>query len=282
MTMMKGHLAGSLGLGLGLMVAALASLGCAKYPSCKKDKDCRAEAGEHCVGGVCQNCKADADCVARTPAGQPPWTCNAYRCGPAGATDGAVVGSGGQEGDPCTQRIDCMEGLTCREGACAGCTADAECSPSTCNLDTGRCATSGACQTDEQCAMDEICDGGTCVFSGNLGDPDGGPCGLAAVYFGFDSDELTPKTQEELTATAACITQQGVTVYLEAHADDRGTEEYNILLTERRGTMVRSFLGEQGVPAELLQVIAKGSLEAKATDEPSRAKERRVAFIWPQ
>jgi peptidoglycan-associated lipoprotein len=279
--MTKAHLAGALGIGLGLAVAGLATLGCTKYPSCKKDEHCRAEAGERCVGGVCQNCEADADCVARTPAGQPPFTCNAYRCGPAGAADAAVAGAGGREGDPCAQPTDCLEGLTCREGACAPCTADVECSPATCNLDSGRCSVSGACQTDDQCAMDEICTEGTCQFSGNLGNDDGGPCGLAAVYFGFDSVELTPKIQEELTATAECITQQGRPIYLEAHADDRGTEEYNILLTERRGTMVRTFLGEQGVPPELMQVIAKGSLEAEGKDEPSRAKERRVALIWP-
>lgn len=286
--MITQRLVGTLGLGLGLLLgllaAVIATVGCAKYPSCKKDQDCRAEAGEHCVGGVCQNCKADADCMARTPAGQPAWTCNAYRCGPPGATDGAAVGSGGNEGEPCAQASDCMQGLTCREGACASCTADIECSPSTCDLATGRCRGSGGggpCQTDDQCAMDEICDGGTCVFSGDLPGADGGPCGLAAVYFGFDSDELTPTTQEQLTTAADCITQQSRSVILEAHADDTGTEEYNILLTERRGSMVRTFLAGKGVPIELLQVIAKGSLEAKATDETSRAKERRVSILWP-
>lgn len=281
---MTRRLVGALGLSLGVVAAAIALASCAKYPSCKKDGDCRAEAGEACVGGVCQNCKADADCVARTPAGQPAWTCNAYRCGPPGAIDGAGAGGGGNEGDPCTQATDCGQGLVCREGACAACTADLECSPSTCDLATGRCRGSGGggpCQTDEQCAMDEICDGGTCIFSGDLPGADGGPCGLAAVYFGFDSDELTPTTQEQLTAAADCITQQSRSVILEAHADDTGTEEYNILLTERRGSMVRTFLAGRGVPIELLQVIAKGSLEAKATDEASRAKERRVSILWP-
>jgi hypothetical protein len=267
---------------LGFLVAAIATVGCAKYPSCKKDKDCRADAGEHCVGGVCQNCKADADCVARTPAGQPAWTCNAFRCGPAGATDAAVLGTGGNEGDPCAQAIDCVQGLVCREGACAPCTADLECSPSTCDLATGRCATPGSpCHTDDVCAMDEICDGGVCVFSGGLPKEDAGPCGLPAVYFEFDSDQLTPTTQEELTAAADCMTQQSREVILEAHADETGTEEYNILLTERRGSMVRTFLAGKGVPIERMQVIAKGSLESKATDDASRAKERRVSFLWP-
>ena len=279
----------ALGLVLALSSAAFAVEGCAKYPSCKKDKHCRAEAGERCVGGVCQSCKTDADCVARTPAGQPAWTCNAYRCGPPGATDGAGAGGGGNEGAPCTQAIDCSGGLVCREGVCATCTGDIECSPGTCDLASGRCTTPGGgpgaggpCTTDDQCAMDEICDAGTCVFSNVEPSEGGGPCGLPAVYFEFDSDQLTPETQEQLTAAADCMTQQNRAVILEAHADETGTEEYNILLTERRGSMVRTFLAGKGVPIEQMQVIAKGSLEAKATDAAARAKERRVSFLWPE
>jgi peptidoglycan-associated lipoprotein len=69
-------------------------------------------------------------------------------------------------------------------------------------------------------------------------------------------------------------------VYLEAHADARGTEEYNILLTDRRGQGVKKFLSDLGVPAENMQVISKGSLEASGNDEAGFANDRRVQFIW--
>lgn len=258
-------------------LGALSMVGCKKYPNCKKDKDC--QAGESCVGNICQNCKTDAECVDKTPAGQAPWTCNAFRCGPPGA-DAAGAG-GGEEGDPCTQRTDCLGGLACKQGVCALCAEDLDCAPATCNLDSGRCSPQNSCTADEDCAMDEICDGGMCIFSGNLGNDDGGPCGLAAIYFAFDSDDLTPKTTQELDGVAQCITEQNTPIYLEAHADDRGTEEYNILLTERRGNMVKRYLGDKGVSADLLQVIAKGDLEAAGKDESSRSKDRRVQFIWP-
>jgi len=127
--------------------------------------------------------------------------------------------------------------------------------------------------------MDEICDGGMCIFSG--GGDLGGPCELDAVYFAFDSDSLTPKSQEELLAAASCIAEQGQEVVLEAHADAVGTEEYNIMLTERRGSSVRSFLVDQGVAAELLRVLAKGSLEAMGSTESDRSKDRRVNLLWP-
>lgn len=288
---MRRRVAATWGWGLGLLGLGLLGSACPQYPRCKKDADCRSEAGEVCVDKMCQNCAVDADCVAHTPPGEAPYICNALRC--AAAPEGAALpppAGTGEEGDPCTQEADCVGGLTCREGQCALCTDDGECESGVCNLDSGRCRPVAPCTTDDECAMDEICDGGFCVFSGNLGDEGGGPCGLAAVYFSFDSDELTPKAQQALRDAAACMVEQvaepmaqsGREVFLEAHADDRGTEEYNILLTERRGIIVRTFLVQQGVPVERMRVIAKGSLEAVGTDEPSRAKDRRVAFLWPE
>lgn len=265
-------------LALGLLGSGLL-LGCKKYPHCKKDGDCKAELQEKCVSGSCQGCVADADCAGKAPAGQPAFVCKELRCQPPAGPDAA--GKRGEEGDPCSGKQDCIGGLACKDGKCGLCTSDTDCGGVACTIETGRCSPVNSCATDEQCSMDEICDGGMCIFSGDLGDEDGGPCGLAAVYFAFDSDALTPKTQEDLKGIATCIAQQGKLVYLEAHADNRGTEEYNILLTERRGAEVKAFLAEQGVPNDAMQVIPKGSLEAVASDEGTRSKERRVQFIWP-
>ena len=274
----------ALGMALGALMLVLPTAGCKNknYPQCKKDKHCKVDLGEKCVDGSCQNCKVDADCVGKAPAGAAAFVCHDFRCmDPAeAAKDGAGGGGTGEMGSPCTQTIDCVGGLVCNAGACAGCTDDIECAPSTCTLETGRCSAAGQCTTDDQCPMDQICDGGMCIFAGG-GTTGGGPCGLDAVYFGFDADNLTPKTQEDLTGVASCIAEQGVEVILEAHADAVGTEEYNIMLTERRGGSVRSFLVEKGVPAELLRVLAKGSLESTGTTEADRAKERRVQLIWP-
>jgi peptidoglycan-associated lipoprotein len=265
---------------LGAVVGGLLLLlpGCPEYPSCRKDAHCRTELGEVCVDKTCQNCKTDDDCIDKTPEGQPAHRCVGFRCQPPGAD---AVAGGGEEGDPCVSASDCFGGLVCTSGACALCNADAECSPATCNFDTGRCAPDGQCQTDAMCAMDEICDGGMCVFEGNLGEEGGGPCGVAAVYFAFDSDAITPHAQELLDKLAGCLVEQNIPVVLEAHADNRGTEEYNIMLTERRGTAVQRYLVDHGVAPQSAQVIAKGSLEASGSTEPARAKERRVQFLWP-
>jgi len=273
----------SLGTALAALMLVMPSTGCKNknYPACKKDKHCKQELGETCVDGSCQNCKTDAECVGKGPAGGPAWVCHEFRCmDPAEAAAGGGGGGVGEMGSPCTQTFECVGGLVCTAGACAGCTDDIQCSPSTCNFDTGRCAAAGQCATDDQCPMDEICDGGMCIFAGG-GTVGGGPCELDAVYFAFDSDSLTPKSQEELTSAATCIAEQGQEVILEAHADAVGTEEYNIMLTERRGSSVRGFLVDKGVAAELLRVLAKGSLEASGSNESERSKDRRVQLIWP-
>ena len=245
-------------------------------PACPKAKHCQVDLGEKCVDGSCQNCTKNEDCADKGVG----FVCHEFLC-----QDPALIGKDGQGGggelnDPCASQADCTGGWACTAGQCATCTDDAECSPSTCNLDTGRCSNTGQCQTDDECAMDEICDGGTCVFSGGGG---GGtdPCGLEAVYFGFDGADVGDKQAEDLKALATCIAQQNKNVILEAHADNVGTEEYNILLTERRGDSVKKVLIGAGAPEALLQVIAKGDLEAQGASEDQRSKERRVQFVWP-
>jgi peptidoglycan-associated lipoprotein len=252
------------------------------YPACKKDKHCNAEEGEKCVEGLCQNCTTNEDCVGKGENGEN-WVCHEFRCtDPAEVPGGA---GGGEQGAPCTDTTACAPGLVCKAGICDVCMQDADCVTGTCNLDTGRCADAGtggaSCTTDDECAMDEICDSGMCVFSGDYGGDGAVMCDLPAVYFDFDSPKLKPEVEEQLKTAAQCIADQGRLVYLEAHADPRGTEEYNILLTDKRGQSVKSYLQNLGVTPENMQVISKGSLEATGTDESSWSQDRRVQFIWP-
>ena len=260
---------------LGLAAATTLSA-CKKdpYPACRRDSDCTTDIGEVCVSGMCQNCTTDADCDARGDG----LVCFEFRCTPE--DDPAVVADGGDGsniGDVCSMRTDCTGGLACVAGTCQACEEDFACAPYTCNLDTGRCDPQGSCQADADCPTEEICDGGMCVYSGGFSEP--GACGLDAVYFAFDSSTMTPRVAEQLEQAAVCLAESDAGVYLEAHADNVGTEEYNILLTERRGRSVREFLVDHGVPGDRLEVIAKGNLEAIGTTESARAKDRRVDFI---
>ncbi len=266
-----------------LALPLMAVPGCKKpqYPQCKKDKHCKVDLGEKCVDGQCQNCTTDTDCAGKGPEGTD-WVCHQFRCAdPATITD--PDGGAGGLNAPCNQTIDCSGGLVCTAGACSQCTDDIECDGGTCDLGTGTCTVAGGggqCTTDDQCAMDEICDGGMCVFSGI--EPSGNnPCGLDAIFFEFNSPKIADESAQQLRDLAECLKQQGGQVYLEAHADPRGTEEYNIMLTDKRGQGVKKFLEDLGVTGENMQVISKGSLEATGTDNSSWQQDRRVEFVYP-
>ena len=62
------------------------------------------------------------------------------------------------------------------------------------------------------------------------------------MYFDFNSPKISGEAQSQLDQIATCLTEQGKLIYLEAHADPRGTEEYNIMLTDRRGQSVKRYL----------------------------------------
>ncbi len=250
-----------------LALAMLALSACPKppeYPACSKDKHC--QPGESCVDQRCQSCTSDEGCKGKGPGGED-LVCVDFRCEspPAG----------------CQTADDCDAGMICVAGSCQYCTQDSECETGVCNP-SGRCEPV-PCATDEDCPIDEICDGGQCVYRPLDADQTNAVCGISALYFAFDSARLTPNNQQTLIDAAPCFIELlagGGELILEAHADNVGGEEYNILLTDRRGTSVGDFLANMGVNAEQMRVVGKGALEAKGGDESSRAKDRRVQFIY--
>lgn len=252
-------------LRIATMIFALAALGGCKnkqeYPACKKDKHCEAE--EACVDGTCQNCKTDDDCVAKGPDGAN-LACVEFRCEDPGQSLADDCGG-------------CEPGLICLEGNCEFCTDGSQCESGACNP-SGRCEAL-PCTTDDECPIDEICDGGQCLYHPLDGEAGEQVCGISALYFGFDSAQLSPNNQSELSAAAACLLELDGNLVIEAHADNVGTEEYNILLTDQRGSTVRDFLVQQGVPTERMRVVGKGALESSGDTEAERAKDRRVEFI---
>ena len=87
-------------------------------------------------------------------------------------------------------------------------------------------------------------------------------------------------TTEVLQKDASCIKETNKKVALFGHADPRGTDEYNLALSDRRAQSVKKYIENLGVKNRLLRAVPKGKTEAKGTDEASWAKDRRVDVQW--
>lgn len=82
--------------------------------------------------------------------------------------------------------------------------------------------------------------------------------GKLVYYFGFDNDGLSAETREALDTVAKVLKATNVSVTLNGHADERGTREYNLALSERRAKSVRDYLVVQGVNSSKIEVVGFG------------------------
>ncbi len=101
------------------------------------------------------------------------------------------------------------------------------------------------------------------------------------VYFEYDSPVIRPSEREKLKGVKEYLDKTpGMRVLLEGHCDWRGTAEYNLGLGDRRSAAVKKYLLTIGVPADRLETVSKGSLEAKPNaDAATMEKDRRVDVI---
>jgi peptidoglycan-associated lipoprotein len=100
------------------------------------------------------------------------------------------------------------------------------------------------------------------------------------VYFDYDKYELRADAQALLQENARVLKEHGGNVVLEGHCDERGTEEYNLALGERRAGAVRAYLADLGVGSTMMSTISYGEEKPFATghDESAWSQNRRVHF----
>ncbi len=115
-----------------------------------------------------------------------------------------------------------------------------------------------------------------------LNNPDS-PLSKRVFYFAYDSSDLSPEDQQRLAAHAQFISlHPDISVVVEGHADERGTREYNLALSERRARAVERLISVQGASREQLQVIGFGEERpvALGRDEASWRLNRRVELLY--
>ena len=106
--------------------------------------------------------------------------------------------------------------------------------------------------------------------------------GLEKVYFNFDSAALSDQARNTLVKDADLIKKIGkAKIRVEGNCDERGSDDYNLALGEKRAKEAVQYLANLGIPAERLTVISYGKEKPVATghDETSWAKNRRDEFV---
>jgi len=83
--------------------------------------------------------------------------------------------------------------------------------------------------------------------------------GLEDVFFQFDSWTLTAEAKESLERDLGWLTTEPSSLLvIEGHADQRGTQAYNMVLGKRRAMAIRDYLSQLGVDPSRLSVISYG------------------------
>ncbi|MCX6551478.1 MAG: peptidoglycan-associated lipoprotein Pal [Acidobacteria bacterium] len=105
---------------------------------------------------------------------------------------------------------------------------------------------------------------------------------LKAIFFEYDSAELTADARTLLDANATILKRYGTwMITIEGHCDERGTAEYNLALGERRAVAAQSYLVSLGIPAERLRTVSYGKEFPfdPGHDEAAYTKNRRSHFV---
>lgn len=102
------------------------------------------------------------------------------------------------------------------------------------------------------------------------------------VFFDFDKYNIRNDQRAQLEKQAAWLKRYpAVMITVEGHADERGTREYNLALSERRANSAKDFLVANGIAANRVKILPLGKERPVALghDEASWAQNRRAVTV---
>jgi peptidoglycan-associated lipoprotein len=106
--------------------------------------------------------------------------------------------------------------------------------------------------------------------------------GLQVVPFAYDQHLLTDEARNVIAANAAILKKaSNVRFQLAGYCDERGSDQYNIALGERRAEAVRAYLRELGIDAGRMETVSYGEEQPRDAghNESAWIKNRRVEFV---
>jgi peptidoglycan-associated lipoprotein len=106
--------------------------------------------------------------------------------------------------------------------------------------------------------------------------------GFRVIYFDFDDATLRADAKDALRFNADVLrAEPEVAVEIQGHCDERGSEEYNLALGQRRAESARRYLVDMGIKSGRLSTQSYGeSMPAvRGHDESAWSKNRRGEFV---
>lgn len=90
----------------------------------------------------------------------------------------------------------------------------------------------------------------------------------AAIYFDLDKDALRADAQQALDAKVPILKEQtALHIRIDGNADDRGSDEYNLALGQRRSASAKRYLEAQGIDASRIEVVSFGKEKPVCREE---------------
>jgi peptidoglycan-associated lipoprotein len=108
---------------------------------------------------------------------------------------------------------------------------------------------------------------------------------LRDIHFEFDRYAIRPEDRPTLEANASWLRSHPQALLLiEGHADERGTNEYNLALGERRAGATRDYLAALGIARGRINLLSYGEERPLCTErsDPCWAQNRRAHFLVRQ
>ncbi|MFC1528400.1 peptidoglycan-associated lipoprotein Pal [Candidatus Latescibacterota bacterium] len=105
---------------------------------------------------------------------------------------------------------------------------------------------------------------------------------LSTIYFDYDKSNIRSDQRSSLADNAAILSKYStVRIRIEGHCDERGSDEYNLALGQRRADSARQYLTEYGISSSRITTLTYGESRPVSLghNESSWAQNRRCEFI---
>lgn len=103
----------------------------------------------------------------------------------------------------------------------------------------------------------------------------------ATIYFDYDASDITEQSRAALESKVPVLSANpSVRLRISGHTDNRGSDEYNLALGQRRAAAAKRYLTDRGIDASRIDIVSYGEERPsqEGEDEGAWSRNRRAEF----